>query len=174
MTERTSTCDPHAERERLQVYLHVSRALSVAGGHGYFNQHLPQRWKGRTNAEDQALLRWPPRSSDLMPCEFLLQEYVEDGLRRQPVYRICLRCEDESSPPSQKSIVTYCSGYGRKWIVDLTSAVPQRADTNGTSKVCQKNKNNLESFSFHWCGAANNPCRHSSVLILWNVSRNYE
>jgi hypothetical protein len=54
MMERISTCDPNVEREGQQVYLHVSRALSVAGGHGYLNQHLPQRWKGRTNAEDQS------------------------------------------------------------------------------------------------------------------------
>jgi hypothetical protein len=27
---------------------------------GYLNQHLSQRWIGRTAANDQALLRWPP------------------------------------------------------------------------------------------------------------------
>jgi len=123
MTEKTSTCDPHIEREGMQVYLHLSRELSFAGGHGYLNQHLSQRWKGRTYVEDQ------------------------DPVRLQPVHRVCLRCQEESSPPSQKPIVTFCSEYGRKWIVGLTSAVPQRADTNSTSEACQKNKR-LTEFLF--------------------------
>jgi hypothetical protein len=37
------------------------------------NQHLPQRWIGRKVANDQALLRWPPRSPDLTPCNFLVR-----------------------------------------------------------------------------------------------------
>jgi hypothetical protein len=39
---------------------------------GYPDQHLPQRWIGRTAANDRALLRWPPRSPDLTPCDFFL------------------------------------------------------------------------------------------------------
>jgi hypothetical protein len=39
---------------------------------GYLNQHLPQRWTGCTAANDQVLFRWPPRSSDLTPCDFFL------------------------------------------------------------------------------------------------------
>ena len=81
----------HIEREGLQIYLQPSRALNVADVHGYLNQHLPHRWKGRTNAKDQALLRWPPGSPDLMPCDFLLQEYIKDPVSIQPVHRICLR-----------------------------------------------------------------------------------
>jgi len=38
---------------------------------GCLSQHLPQRWVGRTNAEDRALLRWPTRSPDLTPCGML-------------------------------------------------------------------------------------------------------
>jgi hypothetical protein len=115
MPERTSTCDPHIERESVQVYLHMSRVLSFEVGHGSLNEHLPQCWIGRTDA-DNALLRWPPRSPYLMPCDFLLQEYFKYTL-----HRICPRCEDESSPPFQKSIVTICSGYERKWIVGAIS-----------------------------------------------------
>jgi hypothetical protein len=54
-------------------------------------------------------------------------------LRTRSLYRhchgICLSCEDESSLPSQESIVRCCGGYGRKWIIGLTSAASQRADT---------------------------------------------
>jgi len=60
--------------------------------------------------------------------------------------RICLSCEDDSSLPPQKSIVTCCSKYGRKWIIGLTFAVSQMADTFNTHEVC---KYQLESFSFH-------------------------
>jgi hypothetical protein len=38
----------------------------------YLSQHLPQRWIGRTSVNEQALFRWPPRSSDLTPCFFLI------------------------------------------------------------------------------------------------------
>jgi hypothetical protein len=45
----------------------------------------------------------------------------------------------ESYLPSQKSIVTCCSGYGRKWIIGWMSAVSQRADTQNTQDVRRKN-----------------------------------
>jgi len=38
---------------------------------GYVNRNLPQRWIGRTEIEDDALMRWPPPSPDLTSCEFL-------------------------------------------------------------------------------------------------------
>jgi hypothetical protein len=52
---------------------------------GYLNQHLPQRWIGRTAANDHALLRWPPRSPDLTPCDFLLWGYVKDSVFVPPL-----------------------------------------------------------------------------------------
>ena len=36
----------------------------------YLNRNLPQRWIGRTEKEDYALMRWQPRSTDLTPCDF--------------------------------------------------------------------------------------------------------
>jgi len=36
----------------------------------YLNRNLPQKWIGRTGKEDDALMRWPPRSPDLTPCDF--------------------------------------------------------------------------------------------------------
>ena len=33
---------------------------------------MPQRWIGRFGQEDIALMRWPPRSSDLTPLRFFL------------------------------------------------------------------------------------------------------
>ena len=37
----------------------------------YLNTNLPQRWIGRFGQEDAALMRWPPRSPDLTPCDFI-------------------------------------------------------------------------------------------------------
>jgi len=60
VAEGTSTCDPHRKRETLKFYLYMSWMLSFFGGCSYLNQNLPQCWIRHTNAEDQALLRWPP------------------------------------------------------------------------------------------------------------------
>ena len=60
--------------------------------------------------------------------------------------RNCLNCEEGSSLPSWKSMVTRCSGYGRKWIIGLTSALIQRADTYSTYEVCKKKKKTLGDF----------------------------
>ena len=45
---------------------------------GYLNRNLPQRWIGRTGKEDDALMRWPPRSPDLSPCDFFFWGFVKD------------------------------------------------------------------------------------------------
>jgi hypothetical protein len=55
--------------------------------HLVLNQHLPQPWIGRTAANDQALLRWPPRSPDLTPYNFFLSGYVKDLVFVQPLPR---------------------------------------------------------------------------------------
>ena len=85
MAERTSTCRPHNERETLQVYLYVPWVLSFVGGRGYLYQYLPQRRNGRTTAEDQAPLHWPPRSPDLTPCDFFSWWYVKDSVFLPPL-----------------------------------------------------------------------------------------
>ena len=36
----------------------------------YLNRNLPQRWIGRTGKEDDALMRWPPRSPVLTCATF--------------------------------------------------------------------------------------------------------
>ena len=42
------------------------------------NRNLRQRWIGRTGKEDDALMRGPPRSSDLTPCDFFFWGFVKD------------------------------------------------------------------------------------------------
>ena len=43
----------------------------------YLNENLPGRWIGRAGNDDSVLLKWPPRSPDLTPCDFFLWGYVK-------------------------------------------------------------------------------------------------
>ena len=53
---------------------------------GYLNRNLPQRWIGRTGKEDDALMRWPPRSQDSNPVRlFLLWGFVKDTVFVPPI-----------------------------------------------------------------------------------------
>ena len=77
MAESPPTCHPHLERGTLQVYVYLLRTLSFVGGRQDKNR-LSEN--GGDGSRDQALLRWPPRSPDLSPCNLLLWEYVKDLL----------------------------------------------------------------------------------------------
>jgi len=52
---------------------------------GYLNRNLPQRWIGHTGKEDDALMRWPPRSPDVTPCDFFFWEFVKDTVFVPPL-----------------------------------------------------------------------------------------
>jgi len=52
---------------------------------GYLNRNWPQRWIGRTGKEDDALMRWPPRSPDLTPCDFFIWGFVKDTVFVPPL-----------------------------------------------------------------------------------------
>jgi hypothetical protein len=52
---------------------------------GYLNQILPQKWIERTGQEDDALMRWPPRSPDLTPCDIFFWEVVKDTVFVPPL-----------------------------------------------------------------------------------------
>jgi len=52
---------------------------------GYLNRNLPQRRIGRTGKEDDALMRWPPRSPDLTPCDFFFWGFVKDTVFVPPL-----------------------------------------------------------------------------------------
>ena len=51
---------------------------------GYLNRNLPQRWIGRTGKDD-ALMRWPPRSPDLTPCDIFFWGFVKDTVCVPPL-----------------------------------------------------------------------------------------
>ena len=52
---------------------------------GYLNRNLPKRWIGRTGKEDDALMRWPPRSPDLTTCDFFFWMFVKDTVFVPPL-----------------------------------------------------------------------------------------
>jgi len=52
---------------------------------GYLNRNLPQRWVGDTGKEQDALMRWPPQSPDLSPCDFFFWGFVKDTVFVPPL-----------------------------------------------------------------------------------------
>ena len=87
---------------------------------GYLNRSVPQRWIGRTGKEDDALMRWPPRSPDLTPWTF-----SSGGLWR--TLSLCLH-----SPLISRFSQPYhrCCGSGRPWYADT------RVERDGLSHKC--------------------------------------
>lgn len=53
----------------------------------YLTGELPNRWIDRGGATDQCLLKWPPRSSDIIACDFFLWGYVKDFVYIPPLPR---------------------------------------------------------------------------------------
>ena len=51
----------------------------------YLKTNLPQRWIERFGQDVVALMRWPPRSPYLTPCNFCLWELVMDTVFVPPV-----------------------------------------------------------------------------------------
>lgn len=51
----------------------------------HLNEALPQRWIGRASQEDRVLIRWPPRSPDLTPCDFFLWGFIKDRVYVPPL-----------------------------------------------------------------------------------------
>jgi hypothetical protein len=97
----------YMEREPTHVYLHALRALSFAGGLGHLCQHLPQHWIRRTTAEHQALLRWPPGSPGLMPCDFYLVEIC---------WRLCLSTASTAEYAWAAKMNYCCHLRNRTWL----------------------------------------------------------
>jgi hypothetical protein len=67
-------------------YQHLAR--------GYLNQRFPQCCIGRMTAKDLALLRWPPKSPDLTPCDFSSEDILKTMSFYRFCHKICQSCED--------------------------------------------------------------------------------
>ena len=42
----------------------------------FLNQQLPGRWIGRAAERDLKMMKWPPRSQDLIPLDIYLWGYI--------------------------------------------------------------------------------------------------
>ena len=51
----------------------------------HLNVNLPGRWIGRASHNDSPLLPWPPRLSDLTPCDFFLWGYIQVHVYMPPM-----------------------------------------------------------------------------------------
>jgi hypothetical protein len=75
MADRIATCGLQTERGTFQFFIPHKRYI--------FPPFMARRTSSRypisahTAAADHALLRWPPRSPDLMPCDLLLWGYID-------------------------------------------------------------------------------------------------
>ncbi|GFU75542.1 uncharacterized protein TNCV_2862571 [Trichonephila clavipes] len=68
----------------------------------YLNEHLPLPWIGRTGRDDKMLLKWPPRTPDVTPCDFFLWGFIKDKVFMVQTLRVGVT-------------IIYCIGmYGRK------------------------------------------------------------
>jgi hypothetical protein len=50
-----------------------------------YNATLLSRWIGRAGAADEEQMKWPPRSPDLTPCDFLLWGYEKERVFVPPL-----------------------------------------------------------------------------------------
>ena len=69
----------------------------------YLNEKLPGRWIGRAVDGDNVLLKWPPRSPDLTPCDFFLWGYVK-GLVYVPPLPTCVEGLKERITEALKTV----------------------------------------------------------------------
>ncbi|PNF14515.1 hypothetical protein B7P43_G15641 [Cryptotermes secundus] len=68
---------------------HVNKAFcgGIGNVHCYLNNELGHHWTGRVGEDDVVLFTWPPRSPDLMPCDFFLWGYIKDRVYVPPLPR---------------------------------------------------------------------------------------
>ena len=83
---------------------------------GYLNEHLPRRWIRRTGRDDEALLKWPPRSPDMTPRDFFLWDFVKESLSHHCL-EIWWSCESGSEKHLLPLQETCWCEYGRKWTI---------------------------------------------------------
>jgi hypothetical protein len=90
---------------------------------GYLNRNLPQRWIGRAGKEEDALMRWPPRSPYLTPCEFFFWGFVKDTVFVPPL-PANLQEEDTLMRWPPRSPDLTCASFSSRGFVKDTVFVP--------------------------------------------------
>jgi len=112
---------------------------------GYLNRNLPQRWIGRTGKDD-ALMRWPPRSPDLTPCDFFFWGFVKDTVFVPPLPANLQIFATVSPLLWFWSTVVCWLACGTRWAIAKMSAVLPNVYTLSICEICNKKS---ESFSIY-------------------------
>jgi len=105
---------------------------------GYLNRNLPQRWIGRTGNEDDASMRWPPRSPDLTPCEFFFWGFVKDNVFVPPLPRNLQIFANVSPLLWLWSTMICWHACGTRWTIAYMSAILPKMDTLNICEICKK------------------------------------
>jgi hypothetical protein len=84
---------------------------------------------------DRPLLRWPPRSPDLTPCDFFLWGYVKDVLFVPPLPTYIDDLKRRITEAVAAVALTCCDECGKSWIIDFTSAASHVGLTSSACKV---------------------------------------
>ena len=71
MAERNVTSNLQMETETLHLYFFIPCKCPVCVSLWHGTQQAANQLQSIPAVSDQALIRWPPRSLDLMPCHFL-------------------------------------------------------------------------------------------------------
>jgi len=113
---------------------------------GHLNRNLPQRCKGGTGQEDNALMRWPPRSPDLTPCDFFLWGFVKDTVFVPPLpanlQDLRNRINAALALVDRDTLTRVC--YEMDYRIDVCRIT---MDTLSICEICKKK--NLESLSLY-------------------------
>ena len=81
----------------------------------YLNENLQGRWIGRASDNDNVLLKWPPRSPDLTPCDFFSMGLCERTGLYPPLFLQAQRNLSRESLRCWRMLCKTCySVFGRK------------------------------------------------------------
>jgi hypothetical protein len=126
----------------------------------HLNVHHPRRWIGRAAANDVVWCSWPPRSPDLIPCDFLLWGYTKD--------KVFVPLLPRSLPELRLRITTAIVSITRDTAQSLgrvgLSSRHLPCDSQSTYPISARCKN-FERFSIDWCR-----CEVLSTPHLFSVS----
>jgi hypothetical protein len=135
---------------------------------GYLNKILPQKWMESTGQEDDALIRWPPRSPDLTPCVFFFWGFVKDTAFVPP---LPADLRDLRNRITAAVALFNRDMLTRVWDIADMFAVSAKVYILSTYKLCRKN---LLSLSLFQCKKNWYPLRTLFIVNFQNFSRPYD
>jgi hypothetical protein len=153
------------ENESLQVFLEATHKDL----RGYLNQILPQNWIGLRGQEDDALMRWPLRFPDLIPCDFLFWRFVNDTVFVPQL--------PDNLKDLRNRITAAVALVNRYTLTRVWDEMDYRIDVHRISKggqICELRKKYLVSLSLFQCDKIWYLLRSLFIVNFQIVSRTCE